>query len=231
MNKGFEQLRVTAAYPNVNLKVVGTHSGISIGEDGPSQMSIEEIWPGLLAARLRGAFARPTRCRRGAGERAAAHVGPRLHPRRPPEGPGRSTSRSEIRDRQGDRSCRRHRRHADRHRPAGGRAIRAAESARSRRHLGARDRHPHRQAAGPRSHRPRCRETGAIVVAEEHLVDGGLGRARGAGGGGDAPCGMEFVGIQKTYAESATPEELLDKYGLRAMNVAAAARSAIARKR
>src|ERR1039457_5895302 len=43
MNKGFEQLRVGAAYPNVNLKVVGTHSGISIGEDGPSQMSIEEI--------------------------------------------------------------------------------------------------------------------------------------------------------------------------------------------
>src|SRR5579872_5120416 len=43
MNKGFEQLRVTAAYPNVNLKVVGTHSGISIGEDGPSQMSIEDM--------------------------------------------------------------------------------------------------------------------------------------------------------------------------------------------
>src|SRR5258706_5686751 len=43
LNKGFEQLRVTAAFPNVNLKAVGTHSGISIGEDGPSQMSIEDI--------------------------------------------------------------------------------------------------------------------------------------------------------------------------------------------
>src|ERR1051326_6888624 len=43
MNKGFEQLRVTVAYPNLNVKIVGTHSGISIGEDGPSQMSIEEI--------------------------------------------------------------------------------------------------------------------------------------------------------------------------------------------
>src|SRR6266700_2752511 len=39
MNKGFEQLRVTAAFPKANLKVVGTHSGISIGEDGPTQMS------------------------------------------------------------------------------------------------------------------------------------------------------------------------------------------------
>ena len=36
MNKGFEQLRCCVAYPQVNLKVVGTHSGISIGEDGPS---------------------------------------------------------------------------------------------------------------------------------------------------------------------------------------------------
>src|SRR5215472_908878 len=43
MNKGFEQLRVTVAFPNVNVKVMGTHSGISIGEDGPSQMSIEDI--------------------------------------------------------------------------------------------------------------------------------------------------------------------------------------------
>src|SRR3979490_3249993 len=43
MNKGFEQLRVTAAFPHVNLKAVGTHSGISIGEDGPSQMSIEDL--------------------------------------------------------------------------------------------------------------------------------------------------------------------------------------------
>src|SRR5205814_793414 len=43
MNKGFEQLRVNVAYPRVNLKLVGTHSGISIGEDGPSQMSVEDI--------------------------------------------------------------------------------------------------------------------------------------------------------------------------------------------
>src|ERR1041384_8209848 len=51
MNKGFEQLRVTAAYPKLNVKVVGTHSGISIGEDGPSQMSVEET---ALACSLPG---------------------------------------------------------------------------------------------------------------------------------------------------------------------------------
>src|ERR1051325_1073023 len=51
VNKGFEQMRVCAAYGRSNLKVVGTHSGISIGEDGPSQMSVEEI---ALACSLAG---------------------------------------------------------------------------------------------------------------------------------------------------------------------------------
>src|SRR5207249_11972191 len=51
MNKGFEQLRIGGAYGRSNLKVVGTHSGISIGEDGPSQMSVEEI---ALACSLPG---------------------------------------------------------------------------------------------------------------------------------------------------------------------------------
>jgi transketolase len=42
---------------------------------------------------------------------------------------------------------------------------------------------------------------------------------------------MEFVGIQDTYAESGTPEQLLDKYGLLARDIAAAARKVLARKR
>jgi len=45
------------------------------------------------------------------------------------------------------------------------------------------------------------------------------------------PCPMEFVGIRDTYAESGQPAELLEKYGLTASHVAAAARKAVARKR
>jgi transketolase len=41
---------------------------------------------------------------------------------------------------------------------------------------------------------------------------------------------MEFVGIQNTYAESGTPEQLLDKYGLIARDVVAAARRVLSRK-
>jgi transketolase len=76
-----------------------------------------------------------------------------------------------------------------------------------------------------------ARETGAIVVAEEHLVDCGLGIRVAQAVGETHPAIMEFVGIHNTYAESGTPDELLDKYGLRAVNIADAARKAVARKK
>jgi transketolase len=44
------------------------------------------------------------------------------------------------------------------------------------------------------------------------------------------PCPMEFVGIQDTYAESGPPAELLDKYGLVARDVIAAAYRVLRRK-
>ena len=37
MCNAFDRLRMSVAFPNLNVKVVGSHSGISIGEDGPSQ--------------------------------------------------------------------------------------------------------------------------------------------------------------------------------------------------
>src|SRR3954462_3740969 len=76
MNKGFEQLRVAAAYPNLNVKVVGTHSGISIGEDGPSQMSVEEI--GLACSLVNFVVIAPSDepSAKALVKAAAAHVGP-----------------------------------------------------------------------------------------------------------------------------------------------------------
>src|SRR5207302_2315299 len=40
---GYDQLRMSVAFPALDVKVVGTHAGISIGEDGPSQMGIEDV--------------------------------------------------------------------------------------------------------------------------------------------------------------------------------------------
>src|SRR5581483_9896967 len=41
-DKGYDQMRMCVAYPQVNAKFVGSHGGISIGEDGPSQQSVED---------------------------------------------------------------------------------------------------------------------------------------------------------------------------------------------
>ncbi|MEN6607651.1 MAG: transketolase C-terminal domain-containing protein [Bryobacteraceae bacterium] len=73
-------------------------------------------------------------------------------------------------------------------------------------------------------------ETGAIVVAEEHLADAGLGVRVAQVVAETNPCPMEFVGIQNTYAESGPSGELLDKYGLIARDVIAAAYRVMRRK-
>src|SRR5438128_3793004 len=43
MCNAYDQLRMSVAFPSLDVKVVGTHAGISIGEDGPSQMGIEDV--------------------------------------------------------------------------------------------------------------------------------------------------------------------------------------------
>ena len=64
-----------------------------------------------------------------------------------------------------------------------------------------------------------ARETGRIVVAEEHLLHGGLGSVVAMSAARQHPVPMRFVGINDTFAESGTPEELLKKYGLTAADI------------
>ncbi len=231
LNKGFEQLRVTAAFPQVNLKAVGTHSGISIGEDGPSQMSIEDI---SLACSLAGftvmcpadevammklvkaaaAFHGPLFIRAG---RAKAPV---IYPPDQEFTIGKAITLMDGKDVTLIAT-----------------GLLVAESIRAAEALDAEgisarviDIHtikPIDRDAIARA----AQETGAIVVAEEHLVDSGLGVRVAQVVGATHPAAMEFVGIDNTYAESGPPDALLDKYGLRAVNVAEAARRALKRKR
>jgi len=230
VSKGFEQMRVCIAYPNQNVKVVGTHSGISIGEDGPSQMSIEET---SLACSLPGFVVLSPADEPSAKalvRAAAAHVGPVFIRTGRPKAPViyGADQKFEI-----------------------GKAIEVipgkdvtliatgllvAESIRAAEALEAEgisarvidihtikplDREMIARAAA---------ETGAIVVSEEHLVDGGLGVRVAQVVAETSPCVMEFVGVHG-YAESGSPDELLDHYGLRAREVAAAAKKALARKK
>jgi transketolase len=230
LNKGFEQLRVGAAYAGTNLKVVGTHSGISIGEDGPSQMSIEDL---SLACSLPGFTVlcpADEVAMRAHVRWAAAHRGPvfiRAGRLKVPivydAGQEFEVGKAIELTIGNDVTI-----------IATGlmvaEAIRAQETLESE-GISARvldlhtikplDRDAIRRAAA---------ETKAIVVAEEHLVDGGLGVRVAQVVAETVPCIMEFVGIENTYAESGSPEALLEKYGLISPNVARAARKAVSRK-
>lgn len=61
-----------------------------------------------------------------------------------------------------------------------------------------------------------AKETKGIVTAEEHSVIGGLGAAVAEVTAQNCPVKMAFVGIQDTFGESGKPAELMAKYGLTA---------------
>lgn len=69
-----------------------------------------------------------------------------------------------------------------------------------------------------------AKDCGAIVTAEEHSVIGGLGAAVAEVVTQNCPVPMAFVGIKDTFGESGKPAELLEKYGLTAKDIAAAVR-------
>jgi transketolase len=231
LNKGFEQLRVTVAFPQVkNFVAVGTHSGISIGEDGPSQMSVEDL---ALACALPGfSVIAPADeiAMKALVSQAAYNGGPVFiragRPKAPivhSEDTGFSIGGSvELRN-GSDVTIIAH-------------GLLVAESLKAAELLSA-------EGVSVRvidmySIKPLDRDaiiraatdTGALVVAEEHLIDSGLGVRVAQVVSESKPAIMEFVGIKDTYAESGTPLGLLEKYGLVAKDVADAARKAVARK-
>ncbi len=73
-------------------------------------------------------------------------------------------------------------------------------------------------------------KTGCIVTAEEHNFLGGLGESVARTLSLNNPTPQEFVATNDTFGESGTPAQLMDKYGLNAAAVVAAAKKAIARK-
>ena len=62
-------------------------------------------------------------------------------------------------------------------------------------------------------------ETGKIVTAEEHSVIGGLGSAVAECVSQKAPCKVYMVGQKDTFGESGKPEELKAKYGMTASDI------------
>ncbi len=74
------------------------------------------------------------------------------------------------------------------------------------------------------------KKTGAVVVAEEHNMTGGLGEAVAGVLAANCPTFIEFVNGGDRFGQSGTPAELMKAYGLDAAHLAEAAKKAIAKK-
>lgn len=214
MCNAYDQIRMSVAFPNQNVKLVGTHAGISIGEDGPSQMAVEDV---ALACALAGF----TVIVPADGPSAAAATQAMIHREGPtflrcgrpkvpvvyPDGPEMHIGKAN-KLREGD----------DITIIANGimvaMALDAAEALADQgveaRVLDMHTVKPIDVAAIERA----ANETRGIVVAEEHLAYGGLGSCVSMVVSERRPTKMAFVDVGDTYATSGTPDELLRQYGL-----------------
>jgi transketolase len=73
-------------------------------------------------------------------------------------------------------------------------------------------------------------KTGCVVTAEEHNRFGGLGESVAQTLTTNHPVPQEFVAVNDSFGESGTPAQLMEKYGLNAAAIEAAAKKAISRK-
>jgi transketolase len=226
----YDQIRMSIAFPNANVKLVGSHSGISIGEDGPSQMAIEDV---ALATSLPNFSVvvpadEPSMC--AATRAILAHEGPvYLRSGRPevpivyPNGLDYELGRAN-RLRDGD----------DVTIIANGLMVAVAlEAAHDLQNEGIEARVLDMHTVKPLDEiaiEQAAYETGAIVTAEEHSLYGGLGAAVAQTVVKRQPVPMAFVGIRDEYAESGKPEELLEKYGLMPADIRDAVHSVLLKK-
>nr|WP_291317852.1 transketolase family protein [Desulfuromonas sp.] len=228
--RAFEQIRQSLAYPSMNVKVVATHGGITVGEDGGSHQSIEDLaimralpnmtvlcpadGPETTAAiRAAAALDGPVFVRLGRGkvpvvfdEDCSFTVGRGKTAR---EGTDLTFVTTGLMTAQALEAAR----------------ILEEEKVSARVvHLG--------------SIKPldvdlvlrAARETGAIVTAEEHSVIGGLGGAVCEVLAEGYPVPVERVGLRDVFGQSGTAEDLLVHYNLTPANLVEAAERVLRRK-
>jgi len=226
----FDQIRMSVAQPRLNVKLVATHSGITVGEDGTSHHSIEDLslicsLPGFTV--IVPADANETA---QAVKAAAATYGPFYIRLCRPKTPLVYTEDycftlgKAVTMRQG----------ADATVVAiGTRVVVALEAAENLKREGIDCRVLNMPTLKPIDEAAIIKaatETRAIVTAEEHLEHGGLGSRVAQVLAKHHPVPMELVSLKDTYAKSGKPAELLQRYGLTAKDIKQAVMSAIKRK-
>jgi transketolase len=226
----FDQLRLCISQPNLNVKIVATHGGISVGEDGISHQAIEDLalscaLPGFTVVVPADAIETAEAVRAAADTYGPFYI--RLgRPKTPivnTEG-YQFTLGKAVTMKEGD----------DATIMATGimvaKALEAADIL-ARENIDCRVINIHTLKPLDEATIVRAAsETGAIVVAEEHLAQGGLGSRVAQVLAREKPVPMGFVNLGDKYAMSGKAEELLQRYGLTAGHIEESVKSATKRK-
>ena len=228
--KAYDQLRMSVAFPELNVKIVASHGGISVGEDGASQQSIEDFalmssLPGFAVISPSDAFQAKALVRE-----AEKHKGPVYIRTGRPKAPLIYNEKSRFEIGKGIRL----REGKDITLMANGLLVFEALMAEERLRgegieVGVVDLHTIKPL-DKELILEEARRTHALVVCEEHQIWGGLGSAVARFISQENPVPIEFIAIQDTYSESGRPEELFQKYGLTASHIVDAAKRALAKK-
>jgi len=227
----FDQIRVSVAQARLNVKIVPTHSGLTVGEDGASHQALEDLalicsLPGFTVIVPADAIETKQAIRAVASLKGPCYV--RLVRGKLPlvydnsyrfeigkaatMKPGNDVTIIAI----GVMVA-----------PALEAAAELAKEGITCRVLNMSNLKPIDEAAIIKA----AEETGAIVTAEEHQEHGGLGSMVARVIAKYHPVPMEFVAIKDKFGGSGKPAELLAKYGLTSKDIAVAVREAIKRKR
>lgn len=217
--KAFDQMRISVAYAEVPVKFAGSHGGISIGEDGPSQMAIEDL---ALTLSLPGfAVAVPTdeHVTRKLVRQVVDYSGPAYLRLTRPKVPLVYDAHEEIVLGQPKVL----KKGEDLTFIATGllvwESLEASQALEKEGyHIGVVDVHTLRPL-DEEILLDALRETRRIIVAEEHLLYTGLASVIAPLVTHHHPVPMDFIGLNNTYAESGTSDALLKRYGFKAPNL------------
>ena len=225
----FDQLRMMVAQPNLNVKIVASHGGVSPGEDGASAQSIEDF--ALFSSLLNFNVCVPADVIEAAAitKTAALTPGPfYIRTARPKtsiiytDGPQFELGKANQLREGNDLTI-----------IACGlmveRSLIAADKLKNN-NINAR-------VLNISTLRPldtnslfaAATDTGALVIAEEHLSHTGLGAMCAHALASNGPVPIEFVGLDR-YGESATWEEALELTGLTAEKIVSASHQVLSRK-
>ena len=227
----WEQIRQSVALPGCNVKIVGTHGGITVGKDGASHQALEDIAVMRAIPAMTVIVPADAVETRKAVEAAAWFEGPvyirltreKLPVIYPDEKRFRIGAATLVREGQDVTLF------------GIGLMLHAAlDAARMLAEEGITARVVDAATVKPLDEEivTRCaEETGCAVTAEEHSIVGGLGDAVGEVLLRQRPIPMERVGVRDAFGRSGNPQDLLEFFELTPEAIAAAARHVIARKR